>query len=81
MTAAERIRKRVAAGLYGMAGADTAITISIGAAGYPEHGETAEALIASADGALYEAKRSGRNCVVLAGSSSITEGQIREKMR
>jgi len=81
MTAAERIRKRVAAGLYGMAGVDTAITISIGAAGYPEHGETAEALIGSADGALYEAKRSGRNCVVLAGSSSIQEGHVEEKAR
>jgi diguanylate cyclase (GGDEF)-like protein len=81
MTAAERIRKRIAAGLYGMAGADTAVTISIGAAGYPEHGETAEALIASADGALYEAKRCGRNCVVLAGISPVSEEHAQKGTR
>jgi diguanylate cyclase (GGDEF)-like protein len=42
------------------------ITISIGAAAFPEHGRTAEALIASADLALFRAKRGGRNRVTLA---------------
>lgn len=41
------------------------ITISIGAAVYPTHGRNAEALIESADKALYFAKANGRNQVVL----------------
>jgi diguanylate cyclase (GGDEF)-like protein len=45
---------------------DHKITVSIGVASYPEHGETAEAVIASADSGLYRAKRGGRNEIVLA---------------
>jgi diguanylate cyclase (GGDEF)-like protein len=41
------------------------ITVSMGAAGFPENGESAEGLIAAADKALYEAKRGGRNNIVL----------------
>jgi diguanylate cyclase (GGDEF)-like protein len=47
----------------------TAVTVSIGVAAFPEHGETPEAIIASADSALYRAKRNGRNQVVLADSN------------
>jgi diguanylate cyclase (GGDEF)-like protein len=47
----------------------TAVTVSIGVATFPEHGETPEAIIASADSALYRAKRNGRNQVVLADSN------------
>ena len=42
------------------------ITISIGVAVYPQHGLAAEAILDSADGALYEAKESGRDRVVIA---------------
>ncbi len=45
------------------------ITISIGVAGFPAHGLTVEDLIASADDALYRAKRGGRNRVVVAGAA------------
>ena len=41
------------------------ITISFGVASYPEHGETAAALLRAADEALYAAKGSGRNRTVL----------------
>lgn len=44
------------------------VSLSIGVAEFPGHGETPEALIAGADGALYHAKRSGRNRVVIAGT-------------
>jgi diguanylate cyclase (GGDEF)-like protein/PAS domain S-box-containing protein len=45
------------------------VTISLGVAGFPDHGTTAEALIRAADQALYQAKRSGRNCVVVVGGT------------
>ena len=44
-----------------------AVSLCIGVAAFPEHGETLEAIVASADSALYQAKRSGRNRVELAG--------------
>lgn len=42
------------------------VGISIGAAVYPTHGETIESLLLRADSALYRAKRSGKNCLVVA---------------
>jgi GGDEF domain-containing protein len=42
---------------------DARVTVSLGVAGYPEHGATADELVANADKALYLAKRLGRNCV------------------
>jgi len=42
------------------------VTVSIGLANCPEHADTPEELIAAADAALYHAKQSGRNRVVLA---------------
>ncbi|MGH8661216.1 MAG: sensor domain-containing diguanylate cyclase [Burkholderiales bacterium] len=38
-----------------------AITISLGVAAFPKHGDTPEALIRAADQALYQAKQGGRN--------------------
>jgi len=59
---AERIRERVAAEEF----VGGKVTISAGIAEFPHHGHTAEAVISSADEALYEAKRQGRNRVVAA---------------
>ena len=42
------------------------VTISIGLAQFPAHGSTVETLLLAADKALYEAKRAGRNRVVVA---------------
>ncbi len=42
------------------------VTLSLGLAVYPDQGGTIEALIRNADGALYQAKKSGRNCVRMA---------------
>jgi diguanylate cyclase (GGDEF)-like protein len=38
-----------------------AITVSLGVAAFPKHGDTPEALIRAADQALYQAKQGGRN--------------------
>jgi len=43
------------------------LTISIGVAEYPSHGDTAKSVIGQADAALYEAKRAGRDRVMCAG--------------
>jgi diguanylate cyclase (GGDEF)-like protein len=42
-----------------------ALTASFGVAAYPEHGKTCAELVRRADRALYEAKRSGRDRVVV----------------
>ena len=66
MTVAERIRKEVEKSQYeGVIG----VTISMGVASYPDHGTDAESLVKAADDALYEAKRTGKNKVVIAGTS------------
>jgi diguanylate cyclase (GGDEF)-like protein len=62
MQLAERIRERVAEEEF-PAGR---ITVSAGIAEFPQHGHTAEAVISSADEALYQAKREGRNRVACA---------------
>lgn len=43
-----------------------AVTMSFGIAAYPQHGDTPEAVIKAADGALQRAKREGRNRVAFA---------------
>ena len=42
------------------------LTVSIGVAVFPEHGMSPKELMAAADAALYEAKRRGRDQVVVA---------------
>jgi diguanylate cyclase (GGDEF)-like protein len=44
------------------------VTISIGLAEFPADGNTSEALLHAADKALYQAKRAGRNRIVVASS-------------
>jgi diguanylate cyclase (GGDEF)-like protein/PAS domain S-box-containing protein len=49
------------------------ITISIGVAVFPEHGMSPKELMAAADAALYEAKRGGRDQVVVASPKAVEE--------
>ncbi len=60
---AERLRRAVEVEF----GGDGSLTASCGVASHPDHGDTPAALLAAADGALYEAKRRGRNRVMAAG--------------
>jgi diguanylate cyclase (GGDEF)-like protein len=63
---AERIRERLAQEKFGSPDKEVAVTLSIGVAKFPEDGDTPEAVTATADAALYQAKRKGRNRVVRA---------------
>ena len=74
---AERIRARVAEHDLGQG----TLTVSIGLAEYPDGGDTPEELIATADAAMYKAKSSGRNQVVVAGAmqQSAPEKKARRK--
>ena len=60
--AAERIRERLAADP--MLGEE--VTVSFGVAEFPANGDTAENLISAADSVLYQAKKKGRDQVVVA---------------
>ena len=70
MRVAERVRIAVQARAAQWQGSRLAITISGGVATFAANGETPEALIAAADAALYEAKRAGRNRVLLAAAGA-----------
>ena len=66
---AKRIRGRVAEDNKGRKATTTPVTLSIGIAEYPKHGDDATTLIAAADAALYGAKRRGRNRIVRASAT------------
>jgi diguanylate cyclase (GGDEF)-like protein len=74
----EGIRRAVEQSTFELNGDTFAVTISQGVAEWPMHGKSPEALIASADHALYEAKAAGRNCVRVA-QLSISEIETTEE--
>jgi diguanylate cyclase (GGDEF)-like protein len=75
VAAAERIRSRIAAAeVHGRR-----ITVSVGLSTYPGHGSDADAMVKSADDALYEAKARGKNCVVLCSSPDKPPEELEEE--
>ncbi|MBC7843238.1 MAG: diguanylate cyclase, partial [Gemmatimonadaceae bacterium] len=56
-------------GLTEVASLPIAISVSIGVASFPAHGHDPEALFASADRAMYQVKRRGRDGVAVAGGT------------
>jgi diguanylate cyclase (GGDEF)-like protein len=66
---AERVRAAVAQTRFDLGnGLSCAMTVSAGVSAFPEDASDENALIQTADNALYEAKRAGKNRVVLAAS-------------
>ena len=65
---AERLRATIQERVFHFNDNTFGVSISQGLAEFRKHGTTAEAIISAADGALYDAKRSGRNCVRHAGA-------------
>ena len=69
LTIAERIRSRTESTLIALApGITDRITVSIGVAMAPRHGQERTALLRLADEALYEVKQAGRNGVRMYGT-------------
>jgi two-component system cell cycle response regulator len=64
---AERIRRHVAGSPFRVSGGAEAlsVTISIGVASTAGEGDNAEALLKRADEAMYTAKSTGRNAVIV----------------
>lgn len=60
---ADEVRRAVKT--LAIAGAERAITLSLGVAAFPAHGDSAEALLRAADAALYAAKLNGRDSVAI----------------
>jgi diguanylate cyclase (GGDEF)-like protein/putative nucleotidyltransferase with HDIG domain len=75
---AERIREAVAALVIevGPAQHPCRVTVSVGVASAPLHGETLDAIFGAADSALYGAKRAGRNAV----TSAVRAGDGRQEL-
>jgi two-component system, cell cycle response regulator len=71
---AERIREAVMKEVFQTELGPLKVTLSLGIATYPEHGEDRGAVIDLADQSLYHAKNHGRN-------QSVTVGQMRGKKR
>jgi diguanylate cyclase (GGDEF)-like protein len=67
---AERIRDRAAAVTPTITDDPWDVSLSIGVSMYPEHAAEPETLLREADAALYEAKRAGRNRVVVSGRAA-----------
>jgi len=66
MAVAEKLRKMVEG--WQFPGVPRTVTISAGAATFPQHGTTRDGLVRAADSALYAAKQAGRNKVFLASA-------------
>ena len=73
---AERLRRRFAALRLRVGGQSVQATVSIGVAELALPSEALEHGLARADKALYRAKHSGRNRVVLAGPETLPASQV-----
>jgi len=63
---------------YSIQGRGVNITVSVGVSIYPTHGEEVEALMKSADLALYEAKRAGKNGYRIAARTANEGASVRK---
>lgn len=71
---AERLRAETEKRVFPYDGKDLKITLSIGVARFPDHGQDAKTVITLADQAMYQSKKTGRNSIFVA-----TTGQTLKK--
>jgi len=69
----EFIRMRLEMQSIDFGGQNIRVTTSVGLATFPEHADTAEGLIATADAALYQAKANGRNRLEVAAPTLVDD--------
>ncbi|HEY8069261.1 MAG TPA: GGDEF domain-containing protein [Burkholderiales bacterium] len=74
MEVASRIREAIASVPLDIDGRHVGCTVSIGLAGHPADGSSMDAVVARADRAMYEAKRTGRNRVVQFHAETASSG-------
>ncbi|MBA3712228.1 MAG: GGDEF domain-containing protein [Pyrinomonadaceae bacterium] len=68
---AERVRERIAGHFFtGGGGLQLRLTASFGIATFPQHAQSPQQLIASADAAMYDAKNAQKNCIRFASVPS-----------
>jgi diguanylate cyclase (GGDEF)-like protein len=79
--AAERIRSTVAEQKFAGKNKPIQVTVSVGVASYPQNGGDPESIIRQADSALYQAKKLGRNRVILAGATKQTKKKETSKAK
>ncbi|HYA24646.1 MAG TPA: diguanylate cyclase [Terriglobales bacterium] len=77
LAVAEKLRRIVET--WQFPGVPRPVTISAGAANYPEHGSTRDELVKAADAGLYAAKQTGRNRVCLAADLPRRRAQVSSK--
>lgn len=66
---AGRVREKIERHVFtGGRGLSLLLTASFGVAGFPQHAQSPQQLIARADAAMYEAKAAGKNCVRFAAA-------------
>ncbi len=75
---AERIKRKISEYHFEINNYALTLTISAGVAGFPEHGETFERILQASDLALYEAKKRGKNQVVVLEKEEIAKIQREE---
>lgn len=68
VAALQRVRQAIHDTPLHLDGQEVRITVSIGVAGYPRHGDEVEAVLQVADQAMYRSKAGGRNLVMIGGS-------------
>lgn len=73
---AERVRQLIKQPVLLEGGLNLTMAASFGVASMPEDATDAKTLLQSADRAMYEAKRAGRDKVVCAGRSSVPGGDV-----
>ena len=76
---AETWRNDIANAFIDYEGLHMKTSFSAGVAGFPMHGATSDRILNAADKALYQAKNTGRNRVVLYDASNFKKEDIQNK--
>lgn len=81
LNAAEKVREAVRGAAFVSGGSSVGrVTVSLGLASWPQHGDSAEVVLAAADKALYAAKAAGRDRVLAAPTPASTSKEPEQEL-